>query len=98
MKNTILSAIAIISIFSGFLSAAFWFYSSTVKVTREDAGAKRVKNAEQKGERPYLGSVTLDGWDMSATFEAQAKWNSLGAFFAAVAVLLQAVNQILICG
>ena len=82
------------SIAFGFVSAASWLRASIVKIDRERAVSRRVKEAEKRGEKASRAAVILDGWDMSATFEAQSKWNSLGAFFAACAILLQAIIRI----
>ncbi|WP_395757234.1 hypothetical protein [Achromobacter sp. EB05] len=86
--------LSIISILSGIISSACWFYASKVKIGGEEATAKRVKENIRKGEKPNYASVTLDGWDMSATFEAQALWNSRGAFFAAASILSQAISSL----
>ena len=83
------------SIFTGILSAGGWFYASTVKVSHEKAMKAREKYARKRGEKPNYASVSLDGWDMSATFSAQSKFNAIGAFFAAISILLQATVQIL---
>lgn len=85
--------LAYASILFGVISAVGWLRASTVKVTREQEVARRVKAAEKKGIKPNLSGVTLDGWDMSATFRAQTLWNSIAAISAAVSILLQAVIQ-----
>ncbi|MGK5035694.1 hypothetical protein [Janthinobacterium sp. LB3P118] len=95
MAHLILVTITTASVVSGFMSAAAWLYASTVKISREEAVDQRKKEALRKGETPNLGSVSLDGWDMSATFSAQSKWNSCGAALAACAVGLQALGQAL---
>ncbi|WP_159957242.1 hypothetical protein [Pseudomonas sp. R76] len=82
------------SILIGLCSAASWFYAGFVKVDHEKAVEDRLRKARKKGEEPNYASVSLDGWDMSATFSAQSKWNSLGALFAACSILLQAVAQV----
>ncbi|WP_143493877.1 MULTISPECIES: hypothetical protein [unclassified Pseudomonas] len=85
----------ILSIASGFVSAGSWLYASIVKVSHEKEMERRRKKAERKGEKPNYASVSLDGWDMSATFSAQSRWNAIGAIFAAISILLQALIQIL---
>ncbi|MBW3509552.1 MULTISPECIES: hypothetical protein [Janthinobacterium] len=97
MACWILSLMTIGSIGFGFTSAAAWLYASNVKVTHEQVIVQRKKDAILTGEVPDLGGVSLDGWDMSATFAAQAKWNSRGAALAACAVSLQALSQALSC-
>lgn len=57
--------------------------------------AMRRKDAERKGTTPNYAGVSLDGWDMSATFGAQSRWGALGALLAACAVGLQALGQFL---
>ncbi|MFS8933094.1 hypothetical protein [Cupriavidus taiwanensis] len=81
------------SILFGFASAGSWFRASFVKVKHEDAMVKRKRDAEEQGRQPNLASISLDGWDMSATFAAQARWNAIGAFFAGMSILLQASSQ-----
>lgn len=83
------------SIVSGFLSAASWLKASVVKVSHEEEIARRKTEAEKKGVPPNLAGVTLDGWNMSSTFRAQAKWNSIAAILAAITISLQAITQIL---
>lgn len=87
--------VLVASIFSGFGSAAAWFYASYIKVSREQVVAQRKKQAEKIGELPNLAGISLDGWDMSATFAAQSKWNARGAALAASSIGLQALGQIL---
>jgi hypothetical protein len=83
------------SIFFGISSAASWLRASLAKVSHERAISLRTKAANRRGEKPNLASLSLDGWDMSATFAAQAKWNSIGALFAAFSISFQAVAQVL---
>lgn len=87
------SVLIVVSIILGLFSAASWFYASFVKVSHEKAMKERLATALKRGERPNYASVSLDGWDMSATFSAQAKWNAVGAFFAASSICLQAISQ-----
>jgi len=82
------------SIALGFVSAACWLRASIVKIDRKKAVSRRVKEAEKRGEEASHASVTLDGWDMSATFKAQSKWNARGAFFAACMILFQVIIRI----
>lgn len=58
------------SAFFGIVSAGAWFYSSIVKVSREQMVAQRTKQALKKGETPNLAGVSLDGNDVSATLSA----------------------------
>lgn len=83
------------SIFIGLISAASWLRASVIKISHEKAMKIREKEAEKRGEKPNYASVSLDGWDMSATFSAQSRWNAAGAFFAAISIMLQATAQML---
>jgi hypothetical protein len=80
-----------ISAAAAFVSAGCWLYGSRVKVTRKKALESRLKEAERLGHEPSLAGASLDGWDMSATFAAQSKWNARGALAAGIAVTAQAV-------
>jgi len=83
-----------LSIVSGIASSVSWFRACFVKITREQEAAWRRRKAKKSGDKVNLAGVTLDGWDMSGTFRVQSKWNALGAFFAACAVMLQALIKI----
>lgn len=83
----------VISIGSGLASAAAWFYASRVKISREKALSQRRRKAAKTGANPDLSGVTFDGWEIRETFVAQAKWNSVGAALAAIAILCQALAQ-----
>src|SRR5688572_24065210 len=78
----------------GFASAAAWLRSSTVKITLNQAMAMREKERIRTGRMLSVGYATLDGWDMQATFAAQARWNSLGALLAASSITIQAISQV----
>lgn len=93
--TTCVAIMVIVSIASGFISAGSWLYASIVKVSHEKEMERRRKKAERKGEKPNFASVSLDGWDISATFSAQSRWNAIGAIFVAISILLQALIQIL---
>ena len=86
--------LTVISIGAGLASAAAWFYASRVKVSREKALSQRRREAEKIGTNPDLSGVTFEGWEVRETLAAQAKWNSIGAALAAVAILCQALAQI----
>jgi len=83
------------SVVFGLASACAWLYASTVKVTRAQVVAQRIKEAERNGKKPNLAGSTLDGWDMSGMFASQSKWNARGAVLAACAIALQAVGNAL---
>lgn len=87
--------LTVLSIILGLTSASSWFYASKVKVDHKTAMAMRLKEANKKGEKPNFASVSLDGWDMSATFAAQSKWNAFGALFAAGSILLHTLSQLI---
>jgi len=93
MSITLAAILTFSSISFGLLSAASWLYSAKVKVTTEKMREKRRKAAARKGETPSFAGVSLDGWDMSSTLEAQAKWSSIGATLAAISIGLQAAAQ-----
>ena len=88
-----MDVLTVISIGSGLASAAAWFYASRVKVSREKALSQRRREAEEIGVDPDLSGVTFDGCEVRETLAAQAKWNSIGAALAAVAILCQALAQ-----
>ena len=88
------STLTWVAITLGFCSAAAWLRSSRVKVPVEEAIARRKKAAERSGEEPSGGYVSLDGWEMSETFAAQSRWNSIGALLAASSITLQAISQL----
>ena len=90
------SLLTALSIVCGLISAACWCRSSFVKVSHEEAIHARVTQAQKKGEKPNLASVSLDGWDMSATFAAQSRWNASGSAFAALSILLQSLSQMIL--
>lgn len=93
--TTCVAILVTMSIASGFISAGSWLYASIVKVSHEREMELRRKKSERKGEKLNLASISLDGWDMSATFSAQSRWNAIGAIFAAISILLQALIQLL---
>lgn len=80
----------IISIVLALVSAGAWFRSAFVKVTPQAAIAKRNAPLIKAGLPPQYGSASLDGWDMSATFAAQSKWNAIGASCAGLSIVAQA--------
>jgi hypothetical protein len=90
--------VQVAAVIAALLSAAAWYRAATVKVTREQVVEARKKAALKKGEIPNLAGVTLDGADLSGTFAAQSKWNSVGAIGAAVTVLLQAFTPFFASG
>lgn len=85
------SLLIVISIVSGLASSGAWLYASQVKVSREKALSQRRAEAQKKGVTPDLSGVVFDGWEVRETLAAQAKWNSIGAVFAAIAISCQAV-------
>ncbi|MBD9354423.1 hypothetical protein [Methylomonas albis] len=90
-----LSLLTVLSIVSGFASALAWLYASCVKVSREKALEDRRRTAERAGTAPDLSGISFDGWEVRETLAAQAKWNSIGAVLAAIAVFSQALEQAL---
>jgi hypothetical protein len=93
MANQWVELLTTASVAAGLVSAGSWYRSSVVKVSHAKAMELRAKKAEKRGEKPNFSSVSLDGWDMSATFSAQSKWNAAGAFFAACSILAQSIAQ-----
>ena len=65
-------ALQIASVILALASALSWWRGAVVKVTREEALDKRKRDAAKRGEDPYLGGATFDGWEMSETFAAQS--------------------------
>lgn len=84
-----------LSLIAALGSAAAWLYASRVKVSEEDAQERIRKTAEKKGVKPNYTRMSFDGWDFRETLAAQAKWSSIGALLAAVAVAAQVISQIL---
>ncbi|MEP7348339.1 MAG: hypothetical protein ABI668_00120 [Sphingorhabdus sp.] len=86
------------SAIAGMISAGFWFYAS-ISISRETELKRREKNATKRGEDVDMGGVViLDGdnkYDLIATLRHQARWNKWGAFFAAIALIIQALAQIM---
>jgi hypothetical protein len=80
-------------VLAGLISAACWARASMVKITRQQEVERRVREAAKTGETPNLAGATLDGWDMGATFAAQARWNAAGSACAALAIFAQAAGQ-----
>ncbi|HEN9589689.1 hypothetical protein NQ659_07265 [Acinetobacter baumannii] len=86
--------ISSVSIFFGIMSACAWLYASQVKISREKAVNLLKKRAQKNNEIPNLAGFSFDGWDLRETLNAQAKWNSIGAIFASISMLCQAILQI----
>lgn len=84
-----------LSIVFGFLSAGAWLRASVVKISREKEIKWRKARVRKSGVEANLAGVSLDGWDISGTFRAQSRWNSIGAVLAAASILCQAVSQLL---
>lgn len=74
-------------------SASAWFYASRVKVPLRKAMAMAHKRAAKTGVKSNGGFMSFDDWDFRETVAAQARWNSIGAISAGMAILLQAVVQ-----
>ena len=66
MKDILLLGGAAIAL----LSAFCWFRSATLRVTREQVVAERMKAAEKAGTNPNLGGWSVGGLD---PFEALAR-------------------------
>lgn len=92
MENNWDFVLKALTILFGFASAFSWLYASRVKVSREAMLAKRKKQEERDGLPLGMAGVSFDGWDMSATFAAQSKWNSIGAFCAALSISAQTAS------
>lgn len=84
-----------ISLAAALGSAAAWFYASRVKVSREEAVEIATRAAKKKGVKPDFSGMSFDGWDFRETLAAQARWSSLGALLAALAVAGQVMAQVL---
>lgn len=78
---------------AGLISAGCWARASMVKITRQQEIDRRVRQAAKTGDKPDLAGATLNGWDMGAAFEAQARWNAAGSACAALAIFVQAAGQ-----
>jgi hypothetical protein len=83
MSRMTLETIASIgSLIFGFVSAFCWVISAVVK-------APPAEGLEGKPDGSYWGGDILNGGDLYRTLRLQAKWNSIAAFSASAAVLLQ---------
>lgn len=82
-----------LSVATGLLSALCWLRAATVKVGREQALKIRERQAKRRGEPASSAGVSLDGADLSATFNPQMQWNPAGAAFAAITLLLQVLSS-----
>lgn len=76
------------SLIFGLVSAICWVISAVVK-------APPAEGLEGKPDGSYWGGNVLNGGDLYGTLRAQAKWNSIAAFAASVAVLLQIVSGLI---
>ena len=86
-----------LSVLFGLLSAAAWFRAGTVKITYEQALILRRKRAKKEGGISNLAGVIINGYEVAETQAAQTRWNAIGAVAAGVAMLLQAIAQLLPC-
>lgn len=85
---TLGTIVSIGSLIFGFVSAICWVISAVVK-------APPAAGLEGKADGSYWGGNVLNGGDLYGTLRAQAKWNSIAAFSASVAVLLQIVSGLI---
>jgi len=94
--NVVLSLILkVLAVIAGFVSAGCWLYSA--KTISHEEELERRRRKAKPGEKPDLGGVILgDGekhYDLPATLRHQGLWSRNGAIFAAVAILLQAIDM-----
>lgn len=85
----------VLAVIAGFVSAGCWLYSAKT-ISREEE-IKRRRRRAKPGETVSLGGVEVgDGdkmYELPATLRHQGLWSRNGAIFAAVAILLQAVDM-----
>lgn len=85
----------VLAVTAGFVSAGCWLYSAKT-ISREEEIERRRRRAKP-GEAVSLGGVEVgDGdkmYELPATLQHQGVWSRNGAIFAAVAILLQAVDM-----
>lgn len=85
----------VLAVAAGFVSAGCWLYSAKT-ITREEEIERRHRKAKP-GETVSLASVVVgDGekqYELPATLRHQGAWSRNGAIFAAVAILLQAIDM-----
>lgn len=76
------------SLAAGVISAVCWVIAAVVKV-------KPPKELRGKPDGDYWKAMVVNGADLIPTLRAQAKWNSIAAFAAAAAILLQITSTLL---
>ncbi|DBA08608.1 TPA_asm: hypothetical protein [Pseudomonas phage vB_PaeP-D14I] len=76
------------SLVAGLISAGCWVIAAVVKVAPP-------KELRGKPDGDYWKATVVNGGDLIPTLRAQAKWNSIAAFAAAAAVLLQIASTLL---
>lgn len=85
----------ILAVATGFVSAGCWLYSA--KTISADEAIERRRRKAKPGETVSLARVEVgDGdkyYELPATLRHQGIWSRNGAIFAAVAILLQAVDM-----
>jgi len=85
----------VLAVAAGFVSAGCWLYSAKT-ISREEEIERRRRKAKP-GETVSLASVVVgDGekqYELPATLRHQGAWSRNGAIFAAVAILLQAIDM-----
>jgi hypothetical protein len=79
------------SLIFGLASAICWIISALVRVPP-------AKGLEGKPDGSYWAGDVLNGGDLYGTLRAQSKWNSIAAFAASAAVLLQIAAGLLAAG
>ena len=82
------------SIDFGFISAGAWLRASAMKVTYQQGRVIRHRRAAKEGRLPD-DAVIFRGVDLMETQAAQSRWNAAGAVAAAIAMLCQALAQML---
>jgi len=84
---------------TGGISALCWLRASNVTVDQKGLKKIRDKIAKKTGTKPDYTSVSLirngKSYDLIETLQKQSVWNSMGAAFAAVAVILSLLNDYL---
>jgi hypothetical protein len=78
-----------VAVLFGILSAASWAKSAFVKTRRTKGDSQH-----EGGTQVYAdGSVTINGDDLSELLLLQSRYNGIGAFCAATAIILQIISD-----
>jgi hypothetical protein len=79
----------------GLISAGFWFYAS-LSISVEKEREHRLKRAKDDDIGGFVEILDNDkSFELIGTLRHQARWGKWGAFFAALAVMAQALDNLI---